>query len=105
MGVEDVAGQREPVTEIRLERHVECVTLTLNAGLVEADVLATDEHAVRLPIAVHIDTAVRILDDPRRNRRAIPSSQESVVSARADRVLPVEDRAILIETLALISLR
>src|SRR5262249_36757188 len=79
--------------------------LTLDGGVVKADVLATHEHAVGLPIAVYIDTAVWILVDSRRNRRAVPGSQEAVVSARADRVLAMEDHAILVEAFGCVSTR
>src|SRR6185437_2919832 len=99
MRIKEVAGQRETVAEVRLERPIDRVTLTLNGGVVKTDVLATHEHAVGLPITVHIDTAVRILVYLRGNRRAVPGSQESIVSARADRVLAMEDHAVLIEAL------
>src|SRR5581483_3216074 len=50
MRVKEVAGQRQTVAEVRLERSIDRVTLALNGGVVQTDVLATHEHAVGLPI-------------------------------------------------------
>ena len=63
MGVEVIAGQLEPVVEVRLERGIAGLALALDGAVVKADVLAAHEHAVGLPVAVHVDTAVRILHD------------------------------------------
>ena len=97
--VEVVAGHREPVAKVRLERCIGSLALSLRTDVVQADVLAAHEHAVGLPVTVHIDTAVWVLHDLGRNRRAIPRPQETVVGRRAIRVLAVEDDAILVETL------
>ena len=99
MRVKVIAGQREPVAQVRLERRIGGLALALNGGVVKADVLATQENTVGLPVTVHIDTTVGILHDPGRNRRAVPGSQEAVVGAGARRVLAVEDCSILVEAL------
>src|SRR5262249_14109922 len=62
-----------------------------------ADVLASQEYAIGLAVAVHVDTAVCILHDPGRNRRAVPRAQQAVVGGRARPILAVEDNAILVE--------
>src|ERR1700721_4301303 len=99
MCIEVIAGQFEPVVEIHLERRVGGLALALNAAVVKADVLATHEHAVGLPVAVHIDTAVGILHDTLGNRCTVPRTEESVVGGCAVTVLAVEDDSILVEAL------
>src|SRR6185437_9424244 len=75
------------------------LALALGGGVVEADVLAPHEHAVGLPVTVHVDTPVGILHDLGRNRCAVPRPQETVVGACTLRVLAIQDHAVLIEAL------
>ena len=105
MCVEIIAGQFQPVVEVRLERHIGGLALALNAAVVKADVLATHEHAVGLPVTIHIDTAVGILHDALGNRCTVPRTDESVVGGCAVTVLAVEDNAILVEALARVCTR
>ena len=97
--VEVIAGQLEPVVKVHLERGIGGLALALCAVVVQPDVLATHEHAVGLPVTVHVDTAVRVLHDPGRNRRAVPRTEKAVVGARAGRVLAMQDDAILVQAL------
>src|SRR6202044_1234092 len=53
--VEVVAGQFESITKIGLERSIAGLSLALDVRFVEADVLASHEHAVGLAVAVYID--------------------------------------------------
>src|SRR5262249_52247975 len=97
--VKVIAGQREPVPKVDLERRIGGLALTLSGDVVQADILTAHEHTIGLPVTVHVDTTVWILHDPGRNRHAVPRPQEPVVSARACRVLSVEDNAILVKAL------
>jgi len=97
--VKVITGEREPAAKIHLERGVPGLALSLSGDVVQADVLAAHEHAVRLSVAVYVDAAVWILDDPGRNRRTVPGPQEAIVGARACRVLAVEYDAVLVEAL------
>ena len=105
MSVKVVTRQREPVAQVRLERHIGGLALALDGAVVKADVLAAHEHAVGLPVTVHIDAAVGILHDTFRNRRAIPCPYKTVVGAGALGVLAVEDSLILVEALGWVSTR
>jgi hypothetical protein len=58
MRVEVIAGQLQPVVQVHLERRIGGLALALNSAFVKADVLASHEHAVGLPVTVHIDTTV-----------------------------------------------
>src|SRR6202041_3328865 len=97
MCVEVITGQLEPVVEVHLERGIGGLALALNVAVVKADVLAAHEHAVGLPVTVHVDTTVRILPDLGGNRRTVPRTEESVVGSCAVTVLAMEDNSILVE--------
>src|SRR5579871_761343 len=105
MGVEVIAGQFQSVVEVQLERRIGGLALALNGAVVKANVLATHEHAVGLPVTIYIDTAVRILHDAFRNGRPVPRPDESVVGGRAVTVLAVENNAILVKALARVGTR
>src|SRR6185312_13972381 len=105
MGVEIIAGQFQPVVEVRLERRIGGLALALNGAVVKADVLATHEHTVGLPVTIHIDTTVRILPDLGGNRRTVPCTEESVVGSCAVTILAMKDNAILVEALARVCTR
>src|ERR1700733_9086716 len=99
MCVEVIAGQLESVVEVHLERGIGGVALALYGAVVKADVLAAHEHAVGLPVTVHVDTTVRILPDLGGNRGSVPRTEESVVGGCAVTVLAMEDDPILVEAL------
>src|SRR6202007_2789048 len=54
--VEVIAGEGEPAAKVELERRVGRLALALGAEVVEADVLAAHEDAVRLSVTVDVDT-------------------------------------------------
>ena len=105
MSVEVIAGQLESVVEVHLERGIGGLALALDGAVVKADVLAAHEHAVGLPVTIHVDTAVGILLDLWRNRRAVPRTEEAVVGGCAVTVLAMEDDAILVEALGRVCTR
>ncbi len=98
VGVEIVAGHRQAVAQIRLERCIDGLALALGLQVVQGDILTPHEYTVGLAVTIDVHAAIRVLHDLGRNRCPVPGSQETVVGSRAVAVFAVEDDAVLVET-------